>query len=179
MGRGREEAAVAAYLRGVDATQSAPPLVLQLASLLERLGRVDDAVALYAAWLRREPGSELASNNLAMLLLTHKAADPAALDRALGLVVQLENSTQPEFLDTLGWVHYARSEYGPAVAALQRAVATAPDAAVFRAHLGLAQYRAGQRSDAKENLQRALATSGTYPEAAEARALLAQIKSGK
>jgi len=179
LGRGRSEAAVAAYMRGIDATQSAPLLVLQLASLLERVGRVDDAAVLYEAWLRREPGSELASNNLAMLLLTHKSADPAALERALALARRLESSTQPEFLDTLGWVHYARGEYAPAVEILQRAVAAAPEAAVFRAHLGLAQFRAGQRNEAKENLQRALATSGNYPEAAEARAVLARIKGGK
>ena len=179
IGRGRSEAAIAAYLRGIDATQSAPPLVLQLASLLERVGRVDDAAALYEAWLRREPGSELASNNLAMLLLTHKPADPGVLDRALGLVRRLESSTQPEFLDTLGWVHYARTEYAPAVQALQRAVVTAPDTAVFRAHLGLAQFRAGQRNEARESLQRALATSGNYAEVAEARAVLARIKDGK
>ena len=179
LGRGRSEAAVAAYMRGIDATQSAPLLVLQLAALLERIGRVDDAAALYEAWLRREPGAQLASNNLAMLLLTHKPADPAALDRALVLARRLEKATQPEFLDTLGWVHYARGEYAPAVEALQRAVAAAPDAAVFRAHLGLAQFRAGQRNEARENLQQALATSGNYPEAAEARAVLARIKDGK
>ena len=179
LGRNRPQAAVAAYMRGIDATQSAPPLVLQLASLLEQSGRLDDAQALYESWLRREPGSALASNNLAMLLLNHKPADRAAMDRALALARRLENSTQPQFLDTLGWVHYTRSEFGPAVEALQRAVATAPETAVFRAHLGLAQFRAGQRNEAKENLQRSLANSGDYPEATEARALLARIRGDK
>ena len=176
LGRNRTQAAIAAYMRGIEATQSSPPLVLQLTSLLERVGRVDDAVALYEAWLQREPGSELASNNLAMLLLTHKSADQAAQDRLRSLALRLEHSTQPEFLDTLGWVYYKRGEYVPAVEALERAVAAAPDTPVFRAHLGLAQFHLGRRSDAKETLQRALATSANYPEAAEARAALAKLK---
>jgi tetratricopeptide (TPR) repeat protein len=176
VGRNRTEAAIAAYMRGIEATQSAPLLVLQLTSLLERVGRVDDAVALYETWLQREPGSELASNNLAMLLLTHKAADQVAQDRALALARRLEHSTQPEFLDTLGWVHFQRGEFALAVDVLQRAVMAAPDTPVIRAHLGLAQFRLGRRSDARETLQRALATSASYPEAVEARAALAKLK---
>jgi len=179
LGRGRQEAAIAAYQRGIEATQSAPPLVLQLADLLERLGRVDQAAGLYEVWLKREPGSEVASNNLAMLLLAHKSADYASLDRALDLARRLEKSTRPEFIDTLGWVHYVRGEYAPAVEVLQRAVAAMPDAAVFRAHLGLAQFHAGQRDAAKDNLRRALATAANYPEAADAKAALAQLSGGK
>jgi tetratricopeptide (TPR) repeat protein len=178
-GRGRPEAAVAAYERGIQATQSAPPLLLHLAALLDQLGRLDRAMGLYEDWLRREPGSEIASNNLAMLLLTHKSAEPASLDRALELARRLEKSTQPEFIDTLGWVHYLRGEYAPAIEALQRAVAVAPEAAVFRAHLGLAQLHAGQRDAARDNLQRALSASAGFPEAAEARAALAQIKNSR
>ncbi len=178
LGRNRPEAAVAAYQGGLQATQSAPPLVLRLGTLFEQLGRLDQAIGLYEDWLKREPGSAVASNNLAMLLLTHKAAEPASLDRALELARRLEKSTQPEFIDTVGWVHYRRGEYAPAVDALQRAVAAAPQAAVFRAHLGLAQFRAGQRDAARDNLQRALAISADYPEATEARAALAQLKSG-
>jgi tetratricopeptide (TPR) repeat protein len=177
-GRGRPQAAVAAYQRGLEATQSAPPLVLHLSALFEQLGRLGEAMALYESWLKREPGSAIASNNLAMLLLTHRRTDPASLDRALELARPLEKSTQPEFLDTLGWVHYLRGEYAPAIDVLQRAVAAAPDAPVFRAHLGLAQFHAAQRDAARDNLRRALSSSASFPELAEARAALAQLRSG-
>jgi tetratricopeptide (TPR) repeat protein len=176
IGRARPEAAVAAYQRGIEATQSAPALVVRLAGLLEQLGRVDEVKGLYSAWLKREPGSQIASNNLAMLLLSHKATDPGSLDRALELAQQLEKSTQPAFLDTLGWVHYVRGEYLPAIAVLQRAVDAAPGVGVFRAHLGLAQYHAGQRDVARANLERALAGGGDYAEATDARAALAQLR---
>jgi tetratricopeptide (TPR) repeat protein len=175
-GRGRTEAAIAAYQRGLAATQSAPSLVLQLAGLLERLGRIDDAEALYDDWLRRTPGSEVASNNLAMLLVTHKSKDQPSLNRALELARRLEKSTKPAFLDTLGWVHYVRGEYTQAVTALQQAVTAAPQVAMLRAHLGLAQFKAGQREEARKNLQIAAKAADAYPEAAEVRAALARLK---
>jgi uncharacterized protein (TIGR02996 family) len=176
LARQRPEAAIAAYERGIQATQSAPPLVVNLGAVYERLGRVDQAMALYDEWLKREPGSEVASNNLAMLLVTYKSKESGGLDRALQLSKRLEKSTQAEFVDTLGWVQYLRGEYVPAIEVLQRAVTAAPSAAVFRAHLGLAQFKAGQRDAARENLQRALAGQAGFPEADEARAALRQLR---
>ncbi|MCC7463800.1 MAG: tetratricopeptide repeat protein [Gammaproteobacteria bacterium] len=175
VGRGRPEAAVAAYLRGLEATQSAPPLVQQLAALRERMGDTDDAIALYESWLKRDPGSMAASNNLAMLLITHWPTDRGRLDRALEYARRLEQSTQPEFLDTLGWVQYLRGDYAPAVAVLQRAVNAAPGSPGYRTRLGLAQVRAGMREEARVNLQRALSTRGSFPEAAEAKTALQQL----
>ena len=175
LGRNRPEAAVAAYLRGIEATRSAPPLVQQLATLREKMGSIDDAMALYEDWLKREPGSPVASNNLTMLLLTHRSADTASLDRALQLARRLEKSTQPEFLDTLGWVYYLRRDYAPSIEVLQRAVAAAPRAGALRAHLGLAQFRAGQRDVARASLRQALAEAAEFPERVEAKAALAQL----
>ena len=64
---------------GMEATM---PLSIDLAQLQERLGQVDGAVRTYEDWLRREPRSLVAANNLAMLLITHKSADSASLARA-------------------------------------------------------------------------------------------------
>lgn len=177
LGRGRLDVAIAVYQRGLEATQFAPPLAVELGSLLEQRGRVDEAGALYERWLERLPGSEIASNNLAMLLVSHQSKDPASLDRALQLAQRLEKSTQPPLLDTLGWVHYVRGEYPAAIDALQRAVAAAPAAPIFRAHLGLAQFKAGQRDAARENLKAALASdAGDSAELADARAVYAQLQ---
>ncbi|MCC7464146.1 MAG: tetratricopeptide repeat protein, partial [Gammaproteobacteria bacterium] len=175
VGRGRSDAAVAAYLRGLEATQSAPPLVQQLAALRVRMGNVDDAIALYEGWLKRDPGSMAASNNLAMLLISYRSGDRASLERAYEHARRLEHSTQPEFLDTLGWVQYLRGDYPAAIAALQRAVTAAPDVPGYRTRLGLAQVRADLRDDARSNLQRALSSGREFPEAAEARATLKQL----
>ncbi len=177
-GRGRPEAAVAAYVRGLESTQQAPALIQQLAALRERMGNVDGAVELYENWLKRDPGSLVASNNLAMLLLSHRASDPGSVDRALEHARRLEKSTQPEFLDTLGWAHYLHGDYAAAVAVLQRAVNSAPDAPGFMTRLGLAQLRAGRRDEARSTLQRALASRREFAEAAEAKAALQELDAG-
>ena len=178
LGRGRQEAAIAALQRGVAATQAAPSLVTELASALERSGRIEEASAQYEAWLRRDPGADIAANNYAMLLVTHRAKDQHSLDRALQLAKRLEKSTRPAYLDTYGWVRYVRGEFGPAVAALQRAVDAGPDEPIFRAHLGLAQFRAGQRGEARRNLKQALSKVTDFPEQPEASSALAALRRG-
>ena len=78
-------------------------LVTDLAALHERQGKPELAIAEYEAWLRREPGSDVAANNLAMLLIMHHAADSAARARALQLSQRFQVSNNVAFLDTYGW----------------------------------------------------------------------------
>ena len=175
---GRSELAVAAYRRGLQATQGSPNLLTELAALYEKLGRPEEAIAQYEAWLQRDALSEVASNNLAVLLITYKAKDAASVQRAFVLAQRLKDSNEPSYLDTYAWVRYVRGEYADAVTTLQRAVDLAPGVAIFRAHLGLAQYRAGKSVAAKRNLEEALGGAADFAEAAEARAALAVLRKG-
>jgi tetratricopeptide (TPR) repeat protein len=175
---GSSERAVVAYQRGLQATEASPNLLTELAALYEKLGRPEEAIAQYEAWLQRDALSEVASNNLAMLLVTHKAKDPASLQRAFVLAQRLKDSNEPIYLDTYAWVQYVRGEYSDAVTMLQRVVELAPGVAVFRAHLGLAQYRAGKPVEANRNLEEALGGAADFAEAAEARAALAALRRG-
>lgn len=175
MTRGRMDAAISVYVRGIDATQHAPPLVTQLGSLYERHGRIDEAISLYDAWLEREPDSEVATNNLAMLLVSYRTKEPGAMARAVGLSERLRKSTQPQYLDTYGWVQYLGGKAEGAVEVLMRAVAAAPEDAQIRAHLGLAQLRAGKRAEAISNLRKAAADLGELPEAPLVRAALQSL----
>jgi tetratricopeptide (TPR) repeat protein len=172
---GRAERGIAAYQRGAQAARNPPILLLDLAALQEKVGRPQDAMQLYEAWLARSEGSLVARNNLAMLLIRHRSDDRASLDRALELVRRLENSSQAAMVDTYGWVLYARGEYAASVEALRRVVAMAPGVPIFQVHLGLAQFKAGQRSEAKRNLTLSLAGGATFGEAAAARAALAEL----
>jgi tetratricopeptide (TPR) repeat protein len=172
------DAGIAAYKRGIEASKSAPPLVIELATTYERLGRPADAAALYEEWLKREPRSEVAGNNLAMLLITRDKPERASLDRALELTQPLEKSSNAAFLDTCGWVHYVRGEYPQAIPLLQRAVDLSPAVPALRAHLGLAQYKAGQNEAAKSNLTDAVAGTVNYNGIEEARAALKALGSG-
>jgi tetratricopeptide (TPR) repeat protein len=153
-------------------------LSIDLAQLQERLGRADGAIGTYEEWLRREPKSQVAANNLAMLLITHKPADAAALKRALDLTLPFQSSANAAFLDTLGWVRFTRGEFTEAVAPLQRAVDLAPRVPSLRARLGLAQYKAGQRGAAKGNLETAFKGEVAFPEKDQARAALDDLSRG-
>lgn len=172
---GRPEAGVTAYKQGIAATQAAP-LITDLTELYERQGMIDAAIAEYEAWLKREPQADIATNNLSMLLITHKSNDKSSLDKAAKLSERLQNSNNAAFLDTYAWVRYVRGEFAAAVPPLQRAVDLAPREPMLRARLGLAQYKAGHAEAAKKNLESALAESTSFIGADDAKAALSTLQ---
>lgn len=177
LGASRRDAAIAAFQRGLERTH-APPLLLQLGAVFEKLGQPQDAITMYEAWLKREPGSDLAANNLAMLLITHRSQDAGARDRALELTRRFAGSGSAALVDSYGWVRYVRGEYVDSVAALQRAVELAPDAPLLRYHLGMAQFRVGKSASAREQLTAAVAGKVSYEGIDEARKTLALLSAG-
>jgi tetratricopeptide (TPR) repeat protein len=150
-------------------------LVGELAVLLQRLGRNDDAIAAYEALLGQHPQSDFGANNLAMLLVSARS-EPASFNRARELVSRLGASSNPSYLDTSGWVLFRHGEAAAAVPVLEKAVTLAPDAAVIRYHLALAQYGSGQKQTALANLQRALDTNQRFDGVDAARNTLAEWK---
>ena len=62
-----------------------------------------------------------------------------------------------------------------AVEALTRALTLIPGTPLVQAHLGLAQFKAGQRDEAKKNLQLAVSSGQPFPGLADARAALQQL----
>ncbi|MFO1409346.1 MAG: tetratricopeptide repeat protein [Steroidobacteraceae bacterium] len=151
--RGRNEAAVATYLRGIDATGFSPELLTQLGELYERLGRIDEAMVLYDGWLKRDSESVVAANNYAMLLVNYRSRDAASIQRAVQLTNRLRDLPQPQYQDTYGWVRYLAGDAKAALVALGRADAALPDRPEIRAHLGLAQMRVGETGPARRNLE--------------------------
>jgi tetratricopeptide (TPR) repeat protein len=85
---------------------------------------------------------------------------------------------RPEAEDTLGWVYYKKGLAEHAVAAFERAIATAPDNPVYQYHLGLAQAKAGKVQQARDALRRALALKSDFNGAADARKALAELQQG-
>lgn len=171
----RDDAAAIATLReGIGKVRRPEPLQLALASLFETRGRTDEAVALYDAVLARDPQADVAANNLAMLLVSTRS-DRRSLERAAQLAARFAQSTNPDFLDTYGWVLYKEGESAAAVVALRGVVAKAPDSPVGLYHLGMAQVQAGQLDAARDNLSHALSSGRAFPGAAEARAALERM----
>jgi len=164
-----------ATLRDAQATVEQPEqLALELAMYFERDNKPDDAMRQYEEVVRRDPQSELAANNLAMLLVTYKS-DSASLDRAKSLSLRFADSANPSFLDTYGWVLYKRGEAAASVPILERVVAKSPDAPIALYHLGMAQSQAGSNEEARENLERAVNSGAAFSGIDEARATLDKL----
>ena len=170
-----EAGAITAYQSALEPTSYDPTLVTDLAGLYERDKRVDDAIRLYDELRRHKPQLDLAANNLAMLLVTYKT-DQASLDRARDLSAPFATSSVVAYLDTHGWVRFKRGEFTQAVPVLERAVSESPDSKVLRFHLGMAQYKSGQRDQAISNLEKALDGGAKFSGADEARNVLTQLK---
>jgi predicted Zn-dependent protease len=168
---GQPQQAVDALKSGLEKTRQSPWIARDLAGVLESQGRFDEAVAVYEAMLDRNPREDVAANNLAMLLVTHRT-DARSFAQAGVLVERFAGSTIPAYLDTRGWVLFKSGDYSGAMEAFGKAVSLAPGARVLWYHLGLAQLKAGQTAEARKSLEAAVADGPDYPELQDARALL-------
>jgi len=171
MASGQNDAAIATLKAGGTASAGSVELASDLAALYQRLGRYDDAIAVYEDLNRRHPQLLVAANNLAMLLVSNRS-DRASLDRAARLADTLARSREPSFINTRGWVRYKRGEVRESLPLLQQAVDNAPAVPLLRYHLGMAQYAAGDRTNAAKNLELALKSGTAFNGAEEARRTL-------
>ena len=169
------DGALAVMRTSAEKLNQPEPLVAEYASLLEAQGRHDEAIGAYEALVRQHPQSEMGANNLAMLLVTHRK-EPASIERARELAGRFVASNNPNYLDTSGWVLLKHGEAGAAVPVLERAIGIAPDAALIRYHLAMAQYSVGQKDSALSNLERAVQARQEFDGVADAREKLAAWK---
>ncbi len=167
---------LAALEAGVKVTHE-PTLVIDLATVYAAQGRIDDAIKQYEILHRRSPELAVASNNLAMLLVTYRK-DQASLDRARDLTTAFANSDMGALLDTHGWVMLKRGDVTEALSSLERASAESPNSRVILYHLGMAQLKGGQAEKARASLEAALAGGASFTGTDEARLALAQLNRG-
>jgi tetratricopeptide (TPR) repeat protein len=128
-----------------------------LAAILTRRGKADQAEQL----LREFAASE-AKDAEAQLCLAARALE---LD-----------ARSPSALDTFGWICTKRQESEEAAGAFRRSLAARPESATTRYHLAVVLQATGKPGEARQELERALAAKGAFPEAEEAKALLARLK---
>jgi tetratricopeptide (TPR) repeat protein len=160
---------------GVAASGGSAELALDLSALYEQLGRIDDAIQVCEDLIAREPRALAGVSNLAMLLVTYRQ-DPVSLLRAQQLAAQLATSTEPSALGTRGWVAFKAGAFAQAIDLLQRAVKQVPSSAVLHYHLGMAQWKAGDASSARHNLELAVGSGEQFLGIDDARAAIAQLR---
>ncbi len=143
-----------------------------LAGILERQGKIGEAIGVYEAVVEKLPDNPLVANNLAALLLDH-SQDKASLARALELAKPFATSSDPISMDTLGWAYYRNGDFLNAVRELERAVATDASNPLLQYHLGKSYVAASNPVSARQHLSRALELGGeTSAFAADARTVL-------
>ncbi len=144
---------------------------------MQRTGDPQRAERLYREVLEQMPTLDLAANNLAALL-AGDGSDKQRLAEARTIALRFEKSDQPFFADTLGWIYYLAGEQENAERLLARAVAGAPEQALFHYHLGAVLEKLGRMAEAREHLQRArtlAAEHGQFDGYDEAMVLLARV----
>jgi len=125
---------------------------LALADFYHLQGKGAEAVALYASILEKNPKHPVVLNNLAWLL---GQADDTLL-RALRLINEAIDLAGADggLLDTRGIIEVRKRNYSDAINDLTEAVAQSPRPARWM-HLALAQYRAGNPSEAQRSWTKA------------------------
>lgn len=167
--------AALATLRSAESVVSPPDQVeVEIASYYERVGKPEEAMKEYEAIVQRNPQSDLAANNFAMLLVTYEK-DAASLDRAKALAARFADSANPSYLDTYGWVLFKHGDAAASVPVLQRVAAQTPDAPVVLYHLGMAQSQSGNTAQALDNLTRAVNSGAKFSGVEDARAALDKL----
>ena len=153
---GDEQGALQVIDEGLAALPDNPDLLWAKAGLIERQGDVDGALAIYEQLYTRNSNAIIVANNLASLLATYKADDPASVQRASVVVRRLKDTQEPAFMDTYGWIQHLNGASQAALPYLEGAAVGLPDDPVVQIHLGLVQEAVGKTTEAKVQLQKAL-----------------------
>jgi tetratricopeptide (TPR) repeat protein len=146
---------------------------LGLAITLDSSGKTDQARGAYEDVLRIDPENTQALNNLAYI----KADEGVDLDLALGYAQRAlrHAPNDPGIADTLGLIYIRKKLTGQAVQVLQDLVNREPSNPSFHMHLGMALFDAGEKQQAKKELEAALRHKPSPTEQAKIKDLVARI----
>ena len=131
----------------------------------------ESAARWYKEMLNLQPNAPLVLNNLAWV--EGQLKHPRALEYAEQANKLLPN-TAPT-LDTLGWLLVEQGSVARGVSLLQKAVELAPSAYSIRFNLAKGLMRAGNKEEAKKELQFLLSNANNEETLSDARALLKQL----
>ncbi|PPB79657.1 tetratricopeptide repeat protein [Albidovulum inexpectatum] len=124
------------------------------ASLLQRLGQIDAAIAVYEDLYRTNSANPVIANNLASLLSNHRS-DPDSLARAEIIARRLRDSDDAPYQDTYGWIAYLRGDIDAAERHFARAAQALPDDPMVQYHMSMVHLSRGRRDQARAVLERA------------------------
>jgi putative PEP-CTERM system TPR-repeat lipoprotein len=146
---------------------------MYLAEAQLKAGQFPQAAAQYETSLKQNPKNLLALNNLAWLY--QQLHDPRAVSTAeQAYTLQPDN---PAVADTLGWILIERGDPKRGLELVRKALAKAkaPEAAEMRYHLAVGLDRAGNKAQARTELQALIRSGRSFSKLEEAKALLGRL----
>ena len=131
-----------------------------------------DAISQYERIIQKQPQNVVALNNLAWLYnAVGDGRSVETAERAYKLKPE-----EPAIIDTYGWLLAQHGDSKRAVTLLQEASMRAPHLPEIRYHMAVALDKNGRKDEARQELERLLNGKQEFPERAQAKALLEQIK---
>jgi Flp pilus assembly protein TadD len=143
--------------------------------ILEAQNNKVEARKRYEQALALDPEMPVAANNLAWMTAETGGNLDVALQLAQTATKRLPD--HPAVQDTLGWIYYKKGLATLAIEPFEKSVEKDPKNPAYHFHLGLAYAKTGDSPRARQALQQALALSSNFAGAADARQLLASLKS--
>lgn len=176
LANGSEQDASALIEKALPIVENRSDLLLLQASMLEKGGKLDDAIAVYEKMYADDSGNVVIANNLASLIATHRD-DAKSLERANVIARRLRDTDVPAFQDTYGWIAFRRGSIDEALQYLVPAAAGLPNDPMVQFHVGMTYAAAGQIEKAKDSLTQAIEMSAEsrLPQFQLAREKLADI----
>jgi Flp pilus assembly protein TadD len=141
--------------RALNAHGDQPALLLAIGTFRLVEGKNEEAIRLMRRTLELDPRNLGAMNNLSMLLSQSPQTQNEAiayLDRALAIA-----GSNPELLDSKGWVLLKNNKLAQAESLFLEALALPPGDPRHRFHLALVYHLQGKLLDARSSLAQALA----------------------
>jgi tetratricopeptide (TPR) repeat protein len=160
---GDRDAAMSVLQEGVAKASWNAPLLLVLGQVQILNEEYEAAIVTYKRALKLVPSSLIAANNLAALISDFQYKDQKALNASLPLIKLLERSTDPEYLDTLGWLQYRLGNLSRSAANLEQAAKQRPDNPQILYHFGVVESERGNMELALAALRKAVQKDASYP----------------
>lgn len=163
--------------QGLERIPNDPTLALLKGQVLEQNADFEGVLDHFEEMYEANKESTVFVNNY-VSMLTEVRPDRETAERALEIASILENSSVPQFQDTLGWIYYRLGRYEEAVPILEQAAAGLPNLAVVRYHLGMTYKALDRPAAAMQELEKAVELAETQPLAnlEEAKSALEEVR---